>query len=69
MEHQASIEQIETFESVSRLFGHHGKGFNKSIDMITSAVNKRVWYVVNDHRIAIYSGPDLDEAVKIYNFI
>lgn len=65
----ANREAIEDFKPRSRLFGRHGKGYNKSLDVITFPAISRMYFVVSDHRTEIYTGPDLDEAIDIYNKI
>jgi hypothetical protein len=66
--HVVGKDMIDGFVAKTRLFGCASRGLNpKSIDMLTDAVKKRVWYVVNDSGGGVYAGPDLDEAIEIYN--
>ena len=64
-------EDLEGFTGITRLFGDHspGDGINQSIDMMTKPGNKAVWFVLTDHKVSVYKGPSLDEAIEIYNRI
>jgi hypothetical protein len=58
---------IECLRPKSRIFGCHNAHTNKAIDMITEVITKRIWFMVSTHHTAVYHGPDLDEAIGIYN--
>ena len=65
--HEVTVETFEGFYSRARLCGSHGYGSNKSIDVITDPVNGRMWFEFCDHRTTVYTGPSLNEAIKLYN--
>ena len=65
--HIISTEDLEHFESKTRLAGQHGKGVNKSLDMCVYPLQKRIWFEVSNHRTTIASVPDLKEAIETYN--
>jgi hypothetical protein len=63
------IDYLAGFEAKSRLFGQHGKGVNLSIDMLSDPIHKTMYFILNDHGTERYKGPDLKDAVSIYNAI
>ena len=67
--HIISKTDLEDFETITRLAGHHCKGINKSLDMKVNPVNKRIWFEVSDFRTVISAGPELDDAIDTYNNI
>ena len=69
MNDKITKEMLTGFEAKTRLYGHHGNGVNLSIDIITHPIRKVIWFVLNDNRMDVYTGPDLDTAIEIYNNI
>jgi hypothetical protein len=67
MKRTISKSDLEGFITRNRLFGIHGKGHNKSIDILVDPVEKRIWYEFTSCRSVIYHGPDLDEAIGYFN--
>ena len=68
MKHTITKKDLD-FDNITRLAADHGKGTNKTFDMVVNAVNKRIWYVVVDHNDTIFSGHDIDIAIELYNKI
>ena len=64
---KAKKEDIEGFYPKTRLFGEHGNGINKSLDVVTDPIEKLVWYIYSDNRVEVYTGQDLDEAIELFN--
>ena len=60
-------EDIYGFYPKARMFGEHGKGKNKAIDVVTDPVEKRVWYEFSNNHNVVYCGPDLEEAIELFN--
>ena len=65
--HILSTNELDDFESRTRLAGQHGHGINKSLDMFVRPTKKRIWFVVESQRKEIAAVPDLSEAIEIYN--
>jgi len=55
------------YEARTRICGEHGKGVNKSIDVIINPALDRIWYEFRNNKKCIYKGPSIDEAIIIYN--
>lgn len=64
-----SKEMLNGFQSRVRLFGHHNKTCNKSIDMIADPETKAIWFELKNYGSMMFAGPDLDEAIDIFNKI
>ena len=62
-----SIDDATDFVARQQLFGCYGGGNHLSIDVLTSVRDKRVWFEFSDRRTVVYSGPDLQEAIDLYN--
>jgi hypothetical protein len=65
--HKVTVDDFIGFFPKTRLCGQHGNGKNKCIDVVTDPINKRVWYEFSDHHKVIYEGPELSEAIDLYN--
>jgi len=63
----AKREDLISFESKARMFAHYGRNTSKSLDIVTAPLDKTVWFIVTNHRLDVYTGPDLDKAIAIYN--
>lgn len=64
---EATREALEGFYPKTRLFGEHRKGKNKAMDVVCDPVNKRIWYEVSVSHQWVYTGPELDEAISLFN--
>jgi len=65
--HKVNKEDFHDFFPRHQLCGQHSHGKNKSIDVIIAPVEKRVWYEFTNHKAVIYTGTDLNKAIKYYN--
>ena len=66
MKHTITKTEID-FDSKTRLAADHGKNVNKTLDMMVNPANKRIWFVITDHKAQIFSGPSIDDAIECYN--
>lgn len=63
-----SASDLGSFKVKNVLFSHyHCKGVNKSLHVVTDPIEKRVWYELSNSGEKIYTGPDLNTAIDIYN--
>ena len=60
-------KDFEGFYPKTRLCGHHGKGVNKAVDVLVDPIEKRVWYEFSSFHRVVYCGPDLDDALRLFN--
>ncbi len=57
------------FKAKTQICGSFGNGIAKSIDILVNTVTKAVYYQVINQGVWLYKGPELDEALEIYNNI
>lgn len=62
-----SVDVLEEYEFTHRMAGHHGKGFNRTLDAIVK--NGNVRYQVESFREVIKTTRSLGCAVQYYNEI
>lgn len=62
-------EMLNGFQGKTRIFGQHGNGVNKSIDMVSDPIEKAIWFELRNRGSMMYIGPSLDEAIEIFNNI
>ena len=55
------------YEASTRIAAQHGRGKNKSLDVVVNPAKKRVWYVLKNNKEQVYAGPDIDDAITFYN--
>jgi hypothetical protein len=46
---------------------NNSRGNNKTIDVVTDPLEKRVWYEFSNNNEVVYTGEDLDKAIELFN--
>jgi hypothetical protein len=46
---------------------NNSRGNNKTIDVVTDPIEKRVWYEFSNNNEVVYTGEDLDRAIELFN--
>jgi len=67
--HIISMLDFDRFKTKTRIAGQHTEGISKSIDMLVSPYQKRIWFVVENQKNMIAEVPTLKEAIELYNKI
>lgn len=69
MKYKINKDMIKNFYPKSRCFGCHNKKVNIAIDIVVDPIKKRILYELSQNHKVIYQGPELDDAIEIYNNI
>lgn len=64
-----NVEMLHGFITTNRLFGHHNKNININIDVKTDPITKHTWFVVKEHKCVVYTGPEISDAIVLYNHL